>query len=156
MTFNQNNVTARAIRGRLNQFCATIPRTFRLLKSISVDVRFGSEADMCNAPTHVRFTTNSDRKSGFPQNSCLLYPRKQTCVVQWRTSALGQKPHRLPTERSTRCAVPEGAVEPNVANDTSNSHADRRAGVGKASKDRRNTYTNDIRSRPTGSNRLRP
>jgi hypothetical protein len=28
------------------------------------DVRFGSKADMCNAPTHVRFTPNSDRKSG--------------------------------------------------------------------------------------------
>jgi hypothetical protein len=27
------------------------------------DVRFGSKADMCNAPTHVRFTPNSDRKS---------------------------------------------------------------------------------------------
>jgi len=26
-------------------------------------VRFGSKADMCNAPTHVRFTPNSDRKS---------------------------------------------------------------------------------------------
>ena len=28
------------------------------------DVRFRSKADMCNAPTHVRFTPNSDRKSG--------------------------------------------------------------------------------------------
>jgi hypothetical protein len=27
-------------------------------------VRFGSKADMCGAPTHVRFTPNSDRKSG--------------------------------------------------------------------------------------------
>ena len=27
------------------------------------DVRFGSEADMCSAMRHVRFTPNSDRKS---------------------------------------------------------------------------------------------
>jgi hypothetical protein len=30
----------------------------------TADVRFGSKADMCNAPTHVRFTPNSDRESG--------------------------------------------------------------------------------------------
>ena len=30
-------------------------------------VRFGSEADMCNAPSHVRFAPNSDRESGLPQ-----------------------------------------------------------------------------------------
>jgi len=28
------------------------------------NVRFGSKADTCNAPTNVRFTANSDRKSG--------------------------------------------------------------------------------------------
>jgi hypothetical protein len=39
------------------------------------------------------------------------------------------------------------------SSDTSNGHAGRRACVGGASKDRRSTYTNDIRSRPTGSNR---
>jgi hypothetical protein len=27
-------------------------------------VRFGSKADMCGAPAHVRFTPNSDRESG--------------------------------------------------------------------------------------------
>src|SRR5215470_12493192 len=32
-------------------------------------VRFGSKADICSAPTHVRFTPNSDRKSGFSQKS---------------------------------------------------------------------------------------
>jgi signal transduction histidine kinase len=31
---------------------------------IPANVGFGSKADMCNAPTHVRFTPNSDRKSG--------------------------------------------------------------------------------------------
>src|SRR5262245_19504852 len=32
------------------------------------DVRFGSKADMCGATSHVRFTPNSDRESGFPAN----------------------------------------------------------------------------------------
>ena len=31
------------------------------------DVRFGSKADICGATSHVRFTPNSDRKSGLPQ-----------------------------------------------------------------------------------------
>jgi hypothetical protein len=31
-------------------------------------VRFGSKADICSAQAHVRFTPNSDRKSGFPAN----------------------------------------------------------------------------------------
>jgi hypothetical protein len=33
-------------------------------KPIRPDVRFGSEADICAAQRHVRFTPNSDRKSG--------------------------------------------------------------------------------------------
>jgi hypothetical protein len=32
--------------------------------SASWNVRFGSKADMCGALAHVRFTPNSDRKSG--------------------------------------------------------------------------------------------
>src|SRR5262249_48634027 len=31
------------------------------------NVRFGSEADMCGAIRHVRFTPNSNRESGFPK-----------------------------------------------------------------------------------------
>jgi hypothetical protein len=31
-----------------------------------IGVRFGSKADMCSAQAHVRFTPNSDRKSGHP------------------------------------------------------------------------------------------
>jgi len=37
------------------------------------DVRFGSKADVCGAQAHVRFTPDSDRESGLPQQSCLLY-----------------------------------------------------------------------------------
>jgi hypothetical protein len=32
-------------------------------------VRLGSKADICSAKRHVRFTPNSDRKSGFPQKA---------------------------------------------------------------------------------------
>jgi hypothetical protein len=41
-----------------------------------LNVRFGSEADMCNAQPHVRFTPNSDRKSGPPQNVMSALPPK--------------------------------------------------------------------------------
>jgi len=54
-------------------------------------VRFGSKADMCSAQAHVRFTPNSDRESGIPAKSCLLYPQSRTCAVQEGMSALGQK-----------------------------------------------------------------
>jgi hypothetical protein len=40
----------------------------------AINVRFGSEADVCSAAEHVRFTPNSDNESGLPQSSCLLYP----------------------------------------------------------------------------------
>src|SRR5262245_51924350 len=40
------------------------------------NVRFGSEADICSATGHVRFTPNSDRKSGHPQNIMSALPPK--------------------------------------------------------------------------------
>jgi len=40
------------------------------------NVRFGSQADMCTAMSHVRFTPNSDRKSGPPQNVMSALPPK--------------------------------------------------------------------------------
>jgi hypothetical protein len=44
------------------------------------NVRFGSLADICGATEHVRFTPNSDHKSGHAPRkwSCLLYLRKRT------------------------------------------------------------------------------
>ena len=39
-------------------------------------VRFGSKADICSATTHVRFTPNSDRKSGLPQKILSALPPK--------------------------------------------------------------------------------
>jgi hypothetical protein len=37
-------------------------------------VRFGSKADMCSAPTHVRFASNSDRESGAPREGMSALP----------------------------------------------------------------------------------
>ena len=40
------------------------------------NVRFGPETDMCVAKSDVRFTPNSDRKSGFPQTAMSTLPPK--------------------------------------------------------------------------------
>jgi hypothetical protein len=42
----------------------------------AADVRFGSKADICSATAHVRFTPNSDRESGFPQQAMSALPPK--------------------------------------------------------------------------------
>src|SRR5262249_21705758 len=55
------------------------------------NVRFGSLADICAAKNHVRFTPDSDRKSGLPQPAVAALPRKPTCASQKVMSALGQK-----------------------------------------------------------------
>jgi hypothetical protein len=41
-----------------------------------VNVRFGSQADVCSATSDVRFTPNSDRKSGHAQNAMSALPPK--------------------------------------------------------------------------------
>src|SRR5215813_8601593 len=46
------------------------------LLTISKNVRFGSKADICAAKSHVRFTPNSDRESGFPQTLMSALPPK--------------------------------------------------------------------------------
>ena len=47
-----------------------------LATSEGADVRFGSKADICGAPTHVRFTPDSDRESGYPQQDMSALPLK--------------------------------------------------------------------------------
>jgi hypothetical protein len=42
----------------------------------SVNVRFGSLADICSAKRHVRFAPNSDRERGFPQTVMSALPPK--------------------------------------------------------------------------------
>ena len=50
------------------------------LKSLRWNVRFGSKADMCSAKQHVRFTPNSDRKSGhLPKVMSALPPKADMC-----------------------------------------------------------------------------
>ena len=41
-----------------------------------LNVRFGSEADICAAKGHVRFTPNSDTKSGHRRNVMSAFPPK--------------------------------------------------------------------------------
>ena len=48
-------------------------------------VRFGSEADICNAKGHVRFTLNSDRESELPQTVMSASPQKRTRAAQYRS-----------------------------------------------------------------------
>src|SRR5262245_28367477 len=44
------------------------------------DVRFGSQADMCSAQRHVRFTPNSNRESKHPQTvMSALFPKADVC-----------------------------------------------------------------------------
>jgi|RhiMethySRZTD1v2_1073278.scaffolds.fasta_scaffold57432_6 hypothetical protein len=43
---------------------------------LNADVRFGSEADICSATEHVRFTPDSDRESGHPKNAMSALPPK--------------------------------------------------------------------------------
>jgi hypothetical protein len=50
------------------EICSPSPMMLNLLQILAPapcqDVRFGSKADVCGAKRHVRFTPNSDRKSG--------------------------------------------------------------------------------------------
>ena len=44
------------------------------------DVRFGSQADICGATSHVRFTPNSDRESGHPPRCMSAFlPKADMC-----------------------------------------------------------------------------
>ena len=44
------------------------------------NVRFGSKADICGATSHVRFTPDSDRESGFPRKvMSALLPKADMC-----------------------------------------------------------------------------
>src|SRR5262245_36764193 len=50
--------------------------SFQSLSDWGGNVRFGSKADICAAPDHVRFTPNSDRESGHPQKVMSAFPPK--------------------------------------------------------------------------------
>jgi hypothetical protein len=64
--------------------------------ALAAHVRFGSKADICAAKTHVRFTPNSDRESGFPANGHVCFTpesghvqRTRPCLL-WANSGLMQ------------------------------------------------------------------
>ena len=51
----------------------------------------GSEADICAAQRHVRFTPIATKKADMIIAACLLYAQERTCAAQTVMSALGQK-----------------------------------------------------------------
>jgi hypothetical protein len=53
--------------------CARAARVFRHTKRMSA---LGQKQNICSAKGHVRFTPNSDRKSGFPQRAMSALPLK--------------------------------------------------------------------------------
>jgi hypothetical protein len=62
------------------------------------DVRFGSKADICSAPTHVCFTPNSDRESGLPEKvMSALPPKADMCGANGHVcfGPIGDIAHRL-------------------------------------------------------------
>ncbi len=53
-----------------------IPSQISVCRDKGCYVRFGSKADICSAKGHVRFTLNSDRDSGLPQQPMSALPPK--------------------------------------------------------------------------------
>ena len=58
---------------RLSHDTLASPLAVRLKFPSMVNVRFGSKADICSAKRHVRFTPNSDRKSGQGRSTIAEY-----------------------------------------------------------------------------------
>jgi hypothetical protein len=56
-------------------------------------VRFGSKADICSAPTHVRFSPNSDRESEIPHKvMSALPPKADMCSFRCPLKANSERP----------------------------------------------------------------
>jgi len=77
------------------------------------DVRFGSKAGMCNAPTHVRFTPNSDRKSGHPQAVMSASPPKADRCSAKRNVGYGPNASLRPARKTATSADPESSKSRN-------------------------------------------
>src|SRR5262249_28121840 len=80
-------------------------------------VRFGSEADICGAQSHVRFTPDSDRKSGLPHKvMSALHPKADMCGAT-RDVRFGPKADMPPVHSITSSAAfrsPCGTVRPSA------------------------------------------
>jgi hypothetical protein len=72
------------------------------------DVRFGSKADICGATDHVRFTPNSDRKSGFLHKVMSALPLKADMCAA--TSNVGFGPKADITLTAPQKATLQGAM----------------------------------------------
>ena len=66
------------------------------------DVRFGSKADVCVAKPHVRFTPNSDRKSGHRQNAMSALPPEADVCGANRHVRFGPKADMCGADRDVR------------------------------------------------------
>ena len=81
---------------RRERVCVSSKRHTAVIRAKNVhrlpkpNVRFGSQADICAATSHVCFTPPiATAKANFRTRSCPLYPRKRTCAMQLGMSALG-------------------------------------------------------------------
>jgi hypothetical protein len=75
-----------------------------------LNVRFGSEADICGAATHVRFTPNSDRESGYRQTVMSALPLKADMRSALAHVLFGPKADIGPFIRSIRRPARAGFV----------------------------------------------
>src|SRR5262245_21478526 len=64
----------------------------KFVSSRTIYVRFGSQADICSATGHVRFTPNSDRKSGHVQMVMSALPPKADVCGANRHVCFGPEP----------------------------------------------------------------
>ena len=64
-----------------------------------LNVRFGSGADICSAPTHVRFTPNSDRESGLTQTVMSALPPKADMCGATRRVCFGPEADIVPIQK---------------------------------------------------------
>jgi len=105
-------------------FCHLLPRLVILgrwtenksAKRTALYVRFGSKADMCSAKVHVRFTPNSDRKSGPPHKVMSALPSKADMCGAVADVCFGPKadiaPHSITS--SARLCTDCGTVMPSA------------------------------------------
>jgi len=81
------------------------------------NVRFGSDADICSAKGHVRFTPDSDRQSEFPQKAMSALPPKADMCGALADVRFGPKadiapPHSIIS--SARACIDGGTLMPSA------------------------------------------
>ena len=75
-----------------------------------MNVRFGSKADTCGATSHVHFTPDSDRESGFPRKVMSALPPKADMCTAHMNVRFGPKAD-IATIMSFQAAMQARAVE---------------------------------------------